>query len=58
MECVQGAFRSKNPNALFLLRNPSFVHTLPEGVKSKFTDEIPVGSYKGVYESPHTHILS
>ncbi|XP_075249186.1 telomerase protein component 1-like isoform X2 [Convolutriloba macropyga] len=46
MECVQGAFRSKNPNALFLLRNPSFLQTLPDGVKMKFTDEIAVGSYK------------
>ena len=51
MECVQGAFRSKNPNALFLLRNPSFLQTLPDGVKMKFTDEIAVGSYKGTHTS-------
>ena len=47
MEHVHGAFRCQNPNALFLLRNPSFLQSIPNDVKSSFVDESLISAYKG-----------
>ncbi|RDD44551.1 Telomerase protein component 1 [Trichoplax sp. H2] len=38
MEIIHGAFRRANPNALFLIRDPDFITTLPSELKDDFTE--------------------
>ncbi|RDD44588.1 Telomerase protein component 1 [Trichoplax sp. H2] len=38
MEIIHGAFRRANPNALFLIRDPSFISSLPEKLKEHFSE--------------------
>ncbi|XP_033102231.1 telomerase protein component 1-like isoform X2 [Anneissia japonica] len=38
MEIVRGAYATKNPNALFLIRDPSFLEDLPEDQNAGFVD--------------------
>ncbi|EDV25204.1 uncharacterized protein TRIADDRAFT_25073 [Trichoplax adhaerens] len=38
MEIIHGAFRRANPNALFLIRDPSFISSLPDKLKEDFSE--------------------
>ena len=46
MEIMHGAYRIDNPNALFLIRDPSFLNTVPEDFQHFFIDECDIASYK------------
>ncbi|ESN94094.1 hypothetical protein HELRODRAFT_193832 [Helobdella robusta] len=39
MEILHGAYRLKNPNALFCFREPDFLKNIPDKYKNKFVDE-------------------
>ncbi|EDV25203.1 uncharacterized protein TRIADDRAFT_25733 [Trichoplax adhaerens] len=38
MEIIHGAFRRANPNALFLIRDPEFITSIPNNFKNDFTE--------------------
>lgn len=38
MEILHGAYRSRNPNALFCLRDPALVQQVPEHFRPQFID--------------------
>ncbi|RDD44593.1 Telomerase protein component 1 [Trichoplax sp. H2] len=38
MEIIHGAFRKANPNALFLIRDPVFIKSLPSNFKETFSE--------------------
>ncbi|KAK2154284.1 hypothetical protein LSH36_272g06050 [Paralvinella palmiformis] len=39
MEILHGAYRIKNPNAIFLIRDPSFLDSVPDDKRKRFVDE-------------------
>jgi hypothetical protein len=39
MEILTGAYRDNNPNALFLLRSPTYVHSLPQQFLKQFVEQ-------------------
>ncbi|EDV28707.1 Telomerase protein component 1 [Trichoplax sp. H2] len=39
MEIIHGAIRKYNPNALFMMRDPSYLHNMPDNVKQDFIEE-------------------
>eukprot|EP00118_Oscarella_pearsei_P020569 m.223848 g.223848 ORF g.223848 m.223848 type:complete len:155 (+) comp39986_c0_seq20:685-1149(+) len=41
MEILHGAYRRRNPNALFMLREPSFSSAIPKDLKYLFVDSNP-----------------
>ncbi|XP_071485074.1 telomerase protein component 1-like [Diadema antillarum] len=46
MEIMHGAYRIDNPNSLFLVRNSSFLESLPEDFKDDFLDPNPIAAHK------------
>lgn len=38
MEIMEGAYRVRNPNALFMLREDSFLDEIPEASRGKYQD--------------------
>jgi hypothetical protein len=38
LEILTGAYRDRNPNALFLLRNPTYVQSIPERLVPQFVE--------------------
>ncbi|XP_074662841.1 TPR repeat-containing protein DDB_G0287407-like [Tubulanus polymorphus] len=46
MEIIHGAFRKDNPNSLFLMRDDSFLDTVPLGHRHYFLDEHPLAPSK------------
>ncbi|XP_071952526.1 telomerase protein component 1-like [Antedon mediterranea] len=46
MEILHGAYRIDNPNSLFLVRNSSFLKTIPEEYVGDFMDPNPIAPHK------------
>ncbi|XP_072023611.1 telomerase protein component 1-like [Amphiura filiformis] len=46
MEILHGAYRIENPNSLFMIRNSSFLSSLPAENKDDFVDPNPIAAHK------------
>ncbi|ELU16709.1 hypothetical protein CAPTEDRAFT_199172 [Capitella teleta] len=46
MEILHGAYRTDNPNALFMLRDPSFLKSVPDDQSKAFIDNQPIAQPK------------
>ena len=46
MEILHGAYRIDNPNALFMIRDNSFLDSVPEKDQHIFVDECKIAPYK------------
>ncbi|XP_019645560.1 PREDICTED: TPR repeat-containing protein DDB_G0287407-like isoform X1 [Branchiostoma belcheri] len=46
MEIMHAAYRRDNPNSLFMIRNASFMDTVPDLHKKEFLDDNPMASHK------------
>nr|XP_054764277.1 telomerase protein component 1-like isoform X2 [Lytechinus pictus] len=46
MEILHGAYRIDNPNAFFMIRDQSFLQTLPSEFKDEFVDPNPIAPHK------------
>ncbi|CAH1785090.1 unnamed protein product [Owenia fusiformis] len=46
MEIMHASYRKDNPNSIFMLRDPSFIETVPEEHKDAFIDPNPVATDK------------
>ncbi|XP_071495043.1 telomerase protein component 1-like [Diadema antillarum] len=46
MEILHGAYRIDNPNSVFMIRNTSFLKSLPEEFRDEFVDPNPIAPHK------------
>ncbi|XP_033637129.1 telomerase protein component 1-like [Asterias rubens] len=46
MEILHGAYRTDNPNSVFLIRNSAFLKNLPEEYEKDFIDPNPIAPHK------------
>eukprot|EP00058_Branchiostoma_floridae_P025527 XP_002611017.1 hypothetical protein BRAFLDRAFT_97506 [Branchiostoma floridae] len=46
MEIMHAAYRRDNPNSLFMIRNASFMDTVPDRHKTEFLDDNPIAPHK------------